>query len=216
MRERFGKMQNPPRPGNQRCFAQTLKRTGVRETKEKTMKTKMHNLAVTVLAAIVALSAFATEAKENIQKECEQAVSRFLKTDPSLKTFINNSAGYAVFPNVGKGGLIVGGAHGDGLLFEKGKVTGEVSMTQASIGAQIGGQTFAEVIFFEDAAAVNNFKGGKYEMSAEISAVAAAEGASQAAKYVQGVAVFTMPKKGLMAQASIGGQKFTFTPVAKQ
>jgi lipid-binding SYLF domain-containing protein len=83
-------------------------------------------------------------------------------------------------------------------------------MTQASVGAQVGGQTFAEIIFFESPAAFEDFKASKFEMSAEASAVAAAEGASTAAKYTGGVAVFTLPKKGLMVQASIGGQKFKF------
>src|SRR6185369_8091334 len=84
------------------------------------------------------------------------------------------------------------------------------SMTQATIGAQIGGETFAEVIFFETPAALNDFKASQFELSAEVSAVAAKEGASKAAHYKNGVAVFTLPKKGLMAQASIGGQKFKF------
>ena len=86
-------------------------------------------------------------------------------------------------------------------------------MTQATVGAQVGGPTFAEIIFFEPSAPLEDFKSGKFEMSAEASAVAAAEGASAAAKYKGGVAVFTLPKKGLMVQASIGGQRFKFEPL---
>ena len=101
---------------------------------------------------------------------------------------------------------------GKGLLFVNGSPAGTATMTQASIGAQAGGQTFSEIIVFENPAAVSYFKDGKFEMSADVSAVAVKEGASSSAKYKEGVAVFTMPKSGLMAQASIGGQKFKFTP----
>lgn len=133
--------------------------------------------------------------------------------DPSLKQFIGNSAGFAIFPSVGKGGFVVGGAHGKGLVYEKGKLTGKATLNQASIGAQAGGQTFSELVVFETAAALSDFKQDNFEMSADISAVAAAEGASQAAKYRQGVAVFTLPKKGLMVEAAVGGQRFKFDPL---
>jgi len=178
------------------------------------MKQKNYNRALAVFGMIAVLSAFTAQAADDLRKEAQQAVADFLKADSTMKTLIDQSAGYAVFPNVGKGGLVVGGAHGDGLVYEKSNVTGKASMTQASIGAQAGGQTFAEIILFETPAALEDFKGGKFEMSAEVSAVAAAEGASKAANYKKGIAVFTLPKKGLMAQASIGGQKFKFEPIA--
>ena len=176
------------------------------------MKITNRNVALAVSVAI--LSVFTAQAADDLEKESREAVANFLKTDSTLKTFVDGAAGYAVFPNVGKGGLIVGGAHGEGLVYEKANVIGKAKMTQASIGAQVGGQTFAEIICFETPAALEDFKAGKFEMSAEVSAVAAAEGAGKAAKYKQGVAVFTLPKKGLMAQASIGGQKFKFEPFA--
>lgn len=184
--------------------------TNLRKTDMK-MRTQI-TCAITLLVA--ALSLTAAKAAEELAGESQQAIANFQKADSTLKTFFDNSAGYAVFPNVGKGGLIVGGAHGKGLVYEKGGVIGQASMSQASIGAQAGGQSFAEVIFFESPEALENFKSGKFEMSAEVSAVAAAEGASKAARYKQGVAVFTLPKKGLMVQASVGGQKFKFEPIA--
>jgi lipid-binding SYLF domain-containing protein len=98
------------------------------------------------------------------------------------------------------------------MVYSMGKAIGQASMTQASIGAQAGGQTFAEVIFFETPAALEDFKSGKFEISADVSAVVAAEGASKSAKYKNGVMVFVLAKKGLMVQASIGGQKFKFEP----
>jgi lipid-binding SYLF domain-containing protein len=178
------------------------------------MKTKIHNIALAALCvAAVCLSPFAAQtAEEDLRKEAEQSRANFLKADPGLQKFFDESAGSAIFPSVGKGGLIVGAARGKGIVYEKSKVVGEAIMTQASIGAQAGGQTFSEVIFFETPEALKDFKGGKFEMSAEVSAVAAAEGASKAAKYKNGVAVFTLPHKGLMVQASVGGQKFKFIP----
>jgi len=178
------------------------------------MKQKNYNRSLAVFGMIAALSAFTAQAADDLQKKSQETVAAFLKADSTMKTLIDQSPGYAVFPHVGKGGLIVGGAHGDGLVYEKTNVTGKVSMTQASIGAQAGGQAFSEIIFFETPAALDDFKGGKFEMSAEVSAVAAAEGASKAAKYKRGVAVFTLAEKGLMVSASIGGQKFKFEPIA--
>ena len=90
---------------------------------------------------------------------------------------------------------------------------GQATVSKATIGAQVGGQSFSEVIFFETPATLQDFKESKLELTAGVSAVAAAEGAAQTAKYQQGVAVFTMPKKGLMAQAAVGGQKFRFEPL---
>src|SRR5258705_4859673 len=179
-------------------------------TEGEIMKKQIRNMAWAVFLAL--LSTATAQAADDLRRESKQAVDNFLKTDSTLKRFLDDSAAYAVFPNVGKGGLVVGGARGKGLVYEKTNVIGQATMTQASIGAQAGGQTFAEIIFFETPAALNDFKAGKFEMSAEVSAVAAAEGASKTARYKQGVAVFTLPKKGLMVQASIGGQKFKFEP----
>lgn len=177
------------------------------------MKNKICGTALIALSLAMGLAATTVKAEDNVQTESKDAVASFLKTDPSIQKFVDESAGYAIFPSVGKGGLVVGGARGKGLLYEKGAVTGQTTMTQASIGAQAGGQSFAEIIFFETPSAVSDFKTGKFEMSADVSAVAAAEGAAKSAKYKNGVAVFTLPKKGLMVQASIGGQKFKFEPL---
>jgi len=179
------------------------------------MRKKIRNMALAV-SVVAMLTGYTSLAAEDLKLETGQAVDAFKKADSTLATFFANSAGYAVFPDVGKGGFIVGGARGKGIVYEKGNPVGRAVMTQASIGAQVGGQTFAEVIFFETPAALSDFKNGKFEMSAEVSAVAAAEGASKAAKYKRGVAVFTLPKSGLMVQASVGGQKFKFEPEAMQ
>jgi lipid-binding SYLF domain-containing protein len=144
--------------------------------------------------------------------EVSTAIAAFKVQDAGMETFFRTAYGYAVFPTVGKGGLIVGGAHGDGQVFEEGAVVGYTELAQGTIGAQIGGQTFSEVIFFKDRGALERFKGGKLEFSGNASAVAVRAGASTAADYENGVAVFTMAKGGLMLEASIGGQKFKYMP----
>jgi lipid-binding SYLF domain-containing protein len=141
-----------------------------------------------------------------------KAVATFKKADPSMQEFFDKSVGYAVFPGITKGAVGVGAAHGEGEVLEHGAVIGTTGMTQVTVGAQLGGQQYAEIIFFETKDALDSFKGGHYEMSAQASAVAAAEGKSANAKYRQGVAVFTVAKGGLMYEASIGGQKFSFHP----
>lgn len=175
------------------------------------MKRKIRNMTLGAIL-IAAFSMFTSMAAESLLYDAQQALAHFISTDSTLKPLLNSSAGYAVFPGVGKGGFIVGGARGRGLVFARGNVIGEATMTQASIGAQAGGQSFNELIIFQTPAALNDFKSGNFEMRAEVSAVVAGEGASRTARFVNGVAVFTMPLKGLMVQASVGGQKFRFTP----
>src|SRR5690348_13797467 len=127
-----------------------------------------------------------------------------------MHSLFANATGYVIFPNVGKGAVGVGGAAGNGILFEKEQTTGRASLKQVSIGFQFGGQAYREVIFFENHAALDKFKQNKFEFSAQASAIAATEGASANVKYANGVMVFTQGKGGLMYEASIGGQKFTY------
>jgi len=175
------------------------------------MKKNICQRVLFVFSLATALTAIAVQADD--RTDSDQAVSSFVSTDPSIQKFIDESAGYVVFPSVGKGGFVVGGARGKGLLYEKKIVTGDATMTQASVGAQAGGQAFAEIIFFETPAAVSDFKTGKFEFSADVSAVAVSAGAAKSVQYKNGVAVFALPKKGLMVQASVGGQKFKFEPL---
>jgi len=149
----------------------------------------------------------------DLKTEVHGAIDAFNKADSSLKKLFQDSVGYAIFPSVGKAGLIIGGEHGKGLVYEKGKLIGEAKVTEVNIGAQVGGEHFYEVIFFETPDALKTFKESKCELAAEVNAVAAAEGAAENAKYQQGVAIFTLPRGGLIVQASIGGQKFKFKPM---
>jgi lipid-binding SYLF domain-containing protein len=149
-------------------------------------------------------------------KEAQETIAAFKKADPELARFFDSAIGHVVFPTVGKGGAGIGGAAGSGVVFEKGKPIGRASLTQVTIGAQLGGQTYSEIIFFETAPAFTDFKKGTLALAAQASAIAAAKGTSANAKYQNGVAVFTIPKGGLMAEASVGGQKFAFEPFGKQ
>lgn len=162
--------------------------------------------------AIMTTASFAQkeEKDEKILKDSEAAKAAFLKDDPSMEKLFSSSYGYVILPNVGKGGLGVGGAAGNGAAYQGGEQIGFAKMTQVTVGFQAGGQAYSEVVFFENEAAFNRFKENKVEMSAQVSAVAAASGASSNAKYVDGVAVFTRTKGGLMYEASVGGQQFKF------
>ena len=147
-------------------------------------------------------------------QEAKDAVKVLKAADPGLqKKFFDHAAGYAVFPSVGKGGLVVGGAGGSGYVFQKGKPVGKTTLSQITIGAQIGGQAYYEIIFFETAETLASFKKGEWTMAAQVSAVALKSGASADAAYKEGVAVFTLSKGGAMAEASVGGQKFGYTPL---
>ena len=149
-------------------------------------------------------------------------------------SFFHDCYGYAVFPTVGKGGLVVGAAHGSGRVYAHGRYVGDTTVNQVSVGFQAGGQAYSQIVFFEDKAAFDAFTKGDFEFGADVSAVAitAAAGASAgtagasaaasggekdartAGKYYKGFAVFTIVKGGAMYQAAVAGQKFSYTPKA--
>jgi len=168
----------------------------------------------TIVASLAALLAVPVASRADATvKEAQDAVAVLKKADPSLKKFFDHSVGYAVFPGVGKGGLVVGGAGGSGILFEHGKAVGKATLSQVTIGAQVGGQAYYEIIFFETAETLAAFKTGEWTMAAQVSAVVLKSGASADAAYKDGVAVFTLSKGGAMAEASVGGQKFSYKPL---
>jgi lipid-binding SYLF domain-containing protein len=150
------------------------------------------------------------EGKESLQEGADRAVEQMTAADPSLRDVIDHAYGNAVFPKVGKGGVIVGGAYGRGVVHEQGMMIGYADLTQASVGAQLGGQTYSEIIAFQTKEALDRFRQNKLEFSANVSAVIVKSGAAKAAKFNDGVAVFVQPRAGAMAEASVGGQKFTF------
>jgi lipid-binding SYLF domain-containing protein len=175
---------------------------------------KTYKLWTAAMVVLGLAGAAGVQAASESPQEAADCAAMFLKTDPDIKTFFDNSAGYVIFPAVTKGAIGIGGAQGGGWVYEKGQVIGQAKLTQVTLGWQLGGQSYSEIIFFETADSLNSFKRGEFAMSAEIGAIAAASGAAAKAKYKQGVAVFTMAKSGLMFEASVGGQKFRFTPIA--
>jgi lipid-binding SYLF domain-containing protein len=168
-----------------------------------------------LILALCTLAGFqAGAADENLGPQVQEALRMLKQKDSTFEAALGKAHGYVILPNVGKGGFIIGGAGGEGEVYRGKELIGTATLSQATIGAQIGGQTFIEVILFSDRIALNNFKKGKFEMSAGVSAVAASEGVADKADYENGMAVIILPKKGLMAEASVGGQKFSFTPKA--
>lgn len=139
-----------------------------------------------------------------------EIIARFKNNYPNINVFFEKAHGYAVFPTVTKGGMGIGAAHGKGEVYEKETLIGTASLTQVTLGAQLGGQTYSEIVFFKDKETLEDFKSGNFKLGAQASAVAATSGVSTDADYNEGVAVFTLSKKGLMYEASLGGQKFHF------
>jgi len=183
-------------------------------------------LAGPILALLLVLplsKAFADEYSDTI---------KVFRNAGESASFFEDSYGYAVFPTIGKGGFVVGAAHGSGRVYRQGKYVGDTSMTQITVGAQLGGQAYSQMVFFKNKGAFDEFTSGEFEFAAQASAVAITAGASAqagtsgpsaaasgtqqhaktTAKYYKGMAVFTVAKGGLMYEASIGGQKFSYEP----
>jgi lipid-binding SYLF domain-containing protein len=181
------------------------------------------------LIAMLALSLVALLPSLAAADEYSDTIKLFMDAGQS-GTFFKNAYGYAVFPTIGKAGVGIGGAYGKGRVYEKGKHIGDTSMTQLSVGFQLGGEGFSEIIFFQDERSLKEFTGGNFEFSAEAHAVAitaaaggkasttgSSAGASGGKKdattvggYHKGMATFTITKGGLMYEASVAGQKFSY------
>jgi lipid-binding SYLF domain-containing protein len=173
------------------------------------------SLAAVVLSGLVpgSVRAWDPEAEKKEEAEVEKALASFRKSEPKLKVYFDSAYGYAIFPTVGKGGIGVGGGYGKGRVYVGGKHVGNTSLTQASVGLQLGYEAYSELIFFADKAAFEAFKTGKARFAAKASAYAIKAGAATEANYSDGVAVFVKGKGGLMADASLGGQGFSYEPV---
>jgi lipid-binding SYLF domain-containing protein len=173
---------------------------------------------ITLLTATILLlgatfvHAFEPNTNDKLELDVQRAILDIKAADPGIEAFFESAAGYAVFPSVGKGGFVVGGAHGKGLVIVDDQVDGYTSLTQATLGAQIGGQKYAQFLFFKDDVALGHFRRGNFEFGAQASAVAITAGASADANYDGGVAVFTHASGGLMAEATVGTQRFTYEP----
>ncbi len=156
------------------------------------------------------LKAQESKKDDRLIDDSKNARVEFVKGDKLMDKLFSSSYAYVIFPNIGKGAAGVGGAAGNGIVYEKGKAIGSASMTQLTVGLQLGGKAYREVIFFENKEALDRFTGGKFEFAAQTSAVAVKSGISADAKYREGVMVYSQEKAGLMYEASVGGQKFSY------
>ncbi len=147
-----------------------------------------------------------------LQNEVKASLAEFAKSNPKVEAHLHTAYAFAFFPKISKGGLGIGGAGGKGLVFDNKTVVGESRLAQATLGLQAGGQQYMEVVLFEDQAAFDRFTAGKVKFSGQASAVALKDGASADIDYQDGVAIFTKTIGGLMAEASVGGQNFKYTP----
>lgn len=169
-----------------------------------------------MLLILLSVFTYTVQAQSNddkkIMMDVEEAIDTLLAADPSMQEFFDKSVGYVVFPNVGKAGFIVGGASGNGVVYEKGDAIGMAHLTKVNVGLQAGAEMIIEAIFFETDNELEEFKKGKFKFDSGYSATAVKKGQSKRSGYSEGVAVFTHTKGGLMAEVSVGGQKFKFKP----
>lgn len=142
--------------------------------------------------------------------DSKKVLDKMVQTNSGIESYHKSAYGYVVYPKVTKAGLILGGAGGKGIVYQNHAVVGSSSLKQASVGLQAGGQQYSEIIFFQNESAYNHFINGKLKFDAQVSAVAIKPGVSLDVAYVDGVAVFTQSIGGLMFEASVGGQHFTF------
>jgi lipid-binding SYLF domain-containing protein len=170
-------------------------------------------LVVTVVAGLLGSCATAPATREDKAALVAEATSRWQQmrtADPALDALVKRGYGYALFPNVGKAGLGVGGAYGRGVVYEQGQHIGYSDLTQGSVGLQAGGQSFSELLVFETKAALDRFKAGRFGLAADASAVVLKSGVATNADFIDGVAVVVQPIGGVMVEAAIGGQQFTY------
>ena len=170
----------------------------------------MRKLAAFGVFALIAAVLVPLPLDAQSHEDVQEVIQKFEEGDPGMQAWFREAYGYAVFPSVGKAGMGIGGARGHGLLYEQGQLVGKTTLTQVTVGFQFGGQEFSEVIFFKDKTAFDDFTRENFEMGAQVSAVALTTGASADLAYNGGVAVVTATKGGLMYEATVGGQKFSF------
>jgi len=167
-------------------------------------------ISISMLFATAIAQAWSPDKTDKLELSTAKAIINAKEKDPSLAKWFDEAYAYAVFPTVGKGGIGIGGAHGKGIVIKGDATVAETSLSQLTIGFQLGGQVYSEFIMFKDKTAFDNFARGNFEMGAQVSAVAVTLGASADANYNGGVAVFTIAEGGLMYEATVGGQKFKY------
>jgi lipid-binding SYLF domain-containing protein len=170
-------------------------------------------LTLTLVAGLLVGCATAPTSRaeqEALLAEATASMQQMRTEDPGLGELVRRGYGYAIFPKVTKGGLGVGGAYGRGAVYERGQHVGYSDLSQASVGLQVGGQTFSELLVFESKEALDRFKAGQFNFAADASGVVMESGVATNATFVDGVAVVVRPIGGAMVEASVGGQKFAY------
>ncbi len=176
----------------------------------KSIEYKFYKPVLALIFVVFASCGSMKNTEEDLISDAQKARTTVLQEHPDMADNFANSVGYAIFPNVGKGAYVIGGASGNGVVYEGGHLVGYADLKQLDVGFQIGGKAFVEILFFETEAALEEFKGGSYELSGNASAVILEEGISRDLEFKDGVAIVTMPKAGAMAGVSVGGQRFDF------
>ena len=178
------------------------------------MTSKKHTIVVMALAMGLVIGcstgSVSKEERDTLMKQTQASRQEWNKIDPQFEAFAKKGYGYAFFPEITKGGFVVGGAHGQGVVYEKGQHIGYAELTQTSVGFQAGYQDYSQLIVFENLTAMDKFKRNEIDFGANASAVVADKGAALGAQFVDGVAVFVRPLGGAMAEASIGGQQIAY------
>lgn len=200
-------------------------------TAEETIMNQCARSVRTFAWLCLAAMGLALPASQAFADSYSNTIALFQQAGASAR-FFKSSYGYAVFPTIGKGGFVIGGAHGKGRVYRHGHYIGDTTMNQVSVGFQAGGQAYSEIIFFQTRLDLARFESGKFALGAQASAVAITAGASASTstagssasasgtdqnattlgRYQDGVAVFTIAKGGLMYEAAVAGQKFSYEP----
>jgi lipid-binding SYLF domain-containing protein len=154
--------------------------------------------------------------KARLIEDAKSSKKAFIENSRNLKELFSTAVGYVIFPNVGKGAYILGGAAGNGVLFENGKVQGFAELRQIDIGLQIGGQAYRQAILFQTQSELEKFKAGNYSLSGNASAVILEKGKAENVEFNNGRAIVTMPKAGAMVEVSVGGQKFEYVDASAE
>lgn len=178
-------------------------------TKIRMLKPLMGFFILLFTAAVVAQ----TPDQKELIADAKKAKAAFVDEDPEMSKIFATAEGYAIFPNVGKGAYVVGGAAGNGVVYENANLVGMAKLKQVDIGLQVGGQAFRQVLIFKTEEALSRFKQGNFELAGNVSAVVLEEGMAKSIEFREGVGVVTMPKAGAMVEISVGGQKFEYEDI---
>jgi len=172
------------------------------------------SLALVVVAMTAACSTAPTtqQAKDDLVRDAASALTALDREIPGVLSLVRGSYGYAMFPSVSKGGLGLGGAYGRGVVYAQGRLIGYADVTQGSLGLQVGGQTYRQLIVFDDKAALDRFTQGRFDLAADTSAIVIQPGYAERVRLTEGATMFSRPIAGLMGELAMAGQQFSFVP----